>query len=158
MCGSFPWDMCIIFTGISFFTPSHPVYHLYMFAIHQLWFPRFLPHLSQATSIQLPKEKEIMWGKFFLNASSSCMQGTWWIWERVWLLAQMTQCNYETNWKLFPWKRKRERETEMCFYELFLSFSLSFSLFLFFFFFFAVSRLYFRLTIRNEVVLHRLAL
>lgn len=62
--------------------------------------------------------------EIFLNASFSCVEGAWWIWEMVWVLAQMTQCNDETNWKRFPRERRVvvEGGNDMCLFRLFLLF------------------------------------
>lgn len=78
-----------------------------------------------------PRERDYVRRRdIFLNASFSCMWGAWWTWEMVWVLAQMTQCNYETNWKRFPWERRVGRGRDnMCLCQPFLSFFFFLSLF-----------------------------
>lgn len=134
MCGSFPWDICIIFTGISLFTSSHPVHHLYMFAIHQLWFPKFLPPPISSHLHPTNPKRNRLYGEEEHFLKCLIILHVRWIWEMVWLLDQMTQCNYAT-----VSMKEKERENERNCWFFFLPLLL----------FSAVSRLYFRLAIQK---------
>lgn len=116
MCGSFPWDTCIIFTGISFFTHSHPVHHSYIFAIHQPWLVKLLPlllasHLHLTT--QNGEEENVLKCLIFLHVRNMVNL------RHNLIVSPITQCKYETNWKLFP--LRKEREKKVCSYQLFPS-------------------------------------
>lgn len=136
MCGSFPWDMCIIFTDEFHFSLLPTLCITCTRLQFNGDFHNFYPLLFEGTSIQVTKErlcgKEENFLKCFiflhLRGIVNLRNGL--------SVAQLTQCNYETNWKLFPWWGCRvcgegvsERE-DMCLCQPFLLFLFFLSLFL----------------------------